>query len=115
MPTGIYPHPTVEERLIRGRDEIEEGCWEWKRATNSMGYGVLTVNYRTAYAHRLAWEMENGPIPDGALVLHRCDNPRCVRPDHLFLGTHADNMADMTAKGRHRYGENRPSLAGHEV
>ena len=61
-------------------------------------------------AHRIAWELTNGPIPVGLMVLHRCDRPPCIRPDHLFLGTHADNMRDMIAKGRaplHR-GESNP-------
>jgi hypothetical protein len=56
-------------------------------------------------AHRYAWELTYGPIPEGLSVLHRCDVPRCVRPDHLFLGTQADNLADMTAKGRRSAGE----------
>ncbi|MGH7024521.1 MAG: HNH endonuclease signature motif containing protein [Caulobacteraceae bacterium] len=54
----------------------------------------------TRYAHRLAWELANGPIPDGLLILHKCDNPVCCNPDHLFLGTAADNHADCAAKGR---------------
>ena len=59
----------------------------------------------TAYAHRMAWELEHGPIPGDLWVLHRCDNPPCVRLDHLFLGTHADNMADKVAKGRQARGD----------
>lgn len=81
--------------------ERSEGCWTWKRTS---GYGILSVGPRGAavrhYAHRLSWELHNGPIPDGMFVLHRCDNPPCVRPDHLFLGTQTDNMQDCAAKGR---------------
>lgn len=82
-------------------------CWVWTRATTEWGYGVLRFSGRRWRAHRVAWEMANGDIPQGQLVLHRCDNPRCVKnvadesgPAHLFLGTNDDNMADMVAKGR---------------
>lgn len=84
-------------------------CWPWTGAHYSSGYGNVGVLDddlipRTRGAHRIAWELRVGPIPPGLSVLHRCDTPACVNPDHLFLGTHADNMADMVAKGREARG-----------
>jgi hypothetical protein len=83
---------------------MDTPCWAWTAATHE-GYGVFIVpgseEYREQRAHRLSWTLANGPIPEGLQVLHRCDNPACVRVDHLFLGTHTDNMRDMVAKNRH--------------
>lgn len=75
-------------------------CWVWKGSVTPPGYGRIGYDGKRGYAHRLSWELANGPIPDGMFVLHRCDNRVCVRPEHLFLGTQSDNMADMDAKGR---------------
>jgi hypothetical protein len=79
--------------------EQGDGCWRWRGATAN-GYGHMTERGKTMLAHRLSWELHHGPIPKGMQVLHRCDTRRCVRPDHLFLGTHRENMADKVAKGR---------------
>ena len=81
-------------------------CWVWTGKPNRGGYGTLNVRGRgPQLAHRMAWEMTHGGIPDGLFVLHKCDNPPCVRLDHLFLGTTMDNMADAKQKGRMASGD----------
>lgn len=85
-----------------------DGCWVWLGATSTnMRYGCMSLGRQRSvqYTHRLSWELANGPIPPGLCVLHRCDNPPCVRPDHLFLGTRRDNMTDKVEKGRQQRGE----------
>lgn len=85
----------------RGPDE----CWPWIAALDNKGYGVMGKRRKVHRAHRVGWEVVYGPIPDGAEVCRECDNPPCCNPAHWFLGTHADNMADMAAKGRNFTGE----------
>lgn len=102
--TAIRP---VEVRLW-AKVQKGDGCWEWTGSRRN-GYGRIGIRDpkpRLLSVHRLSYEMHFGPIPDGMHVCHHCDNPSCVRPDHLFLGTHSDNMRDKVAKGRdggHRY------------
>jgi hypothetical protein len=95
----------VELEYIKKRAKVnhENGCWEWALYIDKRGYGELKmpgtrVNKR---AHRVAYEARFGDIPKGLFVCHKCDNPKCVNPDHLFVGTHQDNMDDMMKKNRH--------------
>lgn len=93
---GLSPEGRFWTKVQQG-----DGCWEWQ-ASRRLGYGRFWLNGRFVAAHRFAWEQENGSVPEGLEVCHRCDNPPCVRPDHLFLGTTQENINDMVAKGRHR-------------
>jgi len=92
---------TAEERFW-SKISKTESCWSWTGTIMKHGYGMLSIGGKFRLAHRYSWELFNGHIPDGLYALHHCDNPLCVRPDHLFIGTQKDNIMDMMAKGRHR-------------
>lgn len=105
MPRRMTPQERAESIEARSHPEPNTGCSLWLGATNAKGYGIVGSGRGSALAHRLAWTLFRGPIPDGLLVLHRCDMRCCVNPVHLFLGTQVDNMADMKAKGRAAKGD----------
>lgn len=99
-----HRHPSPKERFWR-RVNKTETCWLWTGTTSRGGYGMINFGEKIRTAHRVSWEIANGPIPKGdgyhgTCVLHRCDNPPCVNPDHLFLGTVADNNRDREQKDR---------------
>lgn len=89
----------IAERFWSKVDKTE-GCWNWTASADRAGRGRFKWNGRVGYAPRFSWELHYGEIPEGLYVLHECDNPACVRPDHLFLGTKGDNNTDRSRKGR---------------
>lgn len=94
--------------------EPNSGCWLWTGATKEYGYGVIGLGERgkgIGKAHRVAYELYKGPIPNGMVVCHKCDNPYCANPDHLFIGTLKDNMRDCVRKGRNFIPDNRGERA----
>jgi hypothetical protein len=106
--TRIRPRIYAEDISLQARlekyilPEPMSGCWLWDGNTyHAFGYGIVSYKGKQHTTSRLAWMAYRGPIPDEMHVLHKCDNPACLNPDHLFLGTHRDNVADMNRKGRH--------------
>jgi len=109
---------TLEQRFWQ-KVRKTDGCWNWTgRRQHNTWYGQLDVDGSPYGTHRLSWEIHNGPIPEGMSVLHECDNPACVNPNHLFLGTQMDNMIDMWSKNRggtyDKKGENHPMAKLHD-
>ena len=101
---GSPPTPLAQRFWRKVR--VTSGCWEWQGAKHEHGYGRMRptgsrkIRQKVEMAHRLAWMLTHGPIPTGLSVCHRCDNPPCCNPDHLFLGSHSDNFRDAARKGR---------------
>ena len=113
MPKKITPAKDLF--LSRLGPQEEDKCWEWQGAFKPNGYGQVTVGGRSGigghkwYAHRLAYTLFVGPIPEGLLICHKCDNRKCCNPDHLFLGDYLDNQQDMARKDRSAFGERQAS------
>lgn len=97
--------------LARSQPDPNSGCWLWEGSICEKGYGRVGVNGHNRRAHRVSWAQENGPIPNGMLVCHKCDVRCCVNPDHLWIGSDLDNSHDMLAKGREKWmhGETSPN------
>jgi hypothetical protein len=103
-PHVVLPRDLDDAGKFRLRYQESDGCWEWKGRKDVKGYGQFTSRdngVKHKRAHRMAYELKHGSITDNLLVCHKCDNPGCVNPDHLFLGTDSDNMVDMVKKNRH--------------
>lgn len=96
----IRGFPLPKRFWARVKKGHKRECWPWIGAQVSAGYGAIIVNGKQESAHRIAWMIENGTIPDGLFVLHHCDNPCCCNPSHLFLGTNRDNIQDCVRKCR---------------
>lgn len=94
----------IEKEIERFLSRVPVGdnyqCWEWTGRRNEDGYGMFDFQNTGGYAHRYMWKLHNGEIPDGLVVCHKCDNPPCCNPSHLFLGTVQDNISDRDRKGR---------------
>lgn len=94
--------------------EPNTGCWLWTGGTNEGGYGIFNMNLKTVRAHRASYEFHFGRFEKKLCVLHKCDTPACINPNHLFLGTHSDNARDMVTKKRHHYQNITHCKNGHE-
>ncbi len=91
---------SFDEQIDKSQD-----CWIWTSSVNKDGYGKYTVGGKTFRAHKFAWERASGPVPDGKVLMHFCDQPRCCKPAHMSVATHAENMTDKVNKGRQAKGE----------
>lgn len=107
MVSGLMVKPARDRFWDKVDIRDETRCWPWLGASNQEGYGRFKHRSQLVLAHRFSYEDSIGPIPDGQLVLHHCDNPHCVNPSHLFVGDYSDNALDMYAKGRRASGGKR--------
>lgn len=107
--SGVAPRTEIEKRskFLTGFDTPVGKCWEWKLHRDANGYGITVRVNGSRLAHRAALYFKLGKLPKDQCVLHRCDNPPCVNPDHLFIGSHLDNMLDMKSKNRNEKGQRR--------
>lgn len=106
-------YETLRKRFeTKWKRDPKTGCWIWTASTAGRGYGQIKIpgTRKQMYAHRLSYELYKGRIAPGKQLLHSCDNPRCVNPDHLSVGSSKDNHTDMKNKGRHLFGERNPTV-----
>lgn len=121
MPTGVFPRKSVEERFwskINKKGPYSKKCrsycWEWTAGKDGDGYGNFSINRRSIRAHRYSYKLYYGNLIEGMLVCHKCDNPSCVNPKHLFTGTALDNKLDSIRKGRDSRGDRHFSITNPE-
>lgn len=100
---GLYSQASINRFNLKWRLNRGNGCWEWTGSGNGKGYGQIRIDFKLEYAHRVSWQIKNGPVPDGMYVCHACDNRKCVNPSHLWLGSQSENLKDMVDKGRRQY------------
>ena len=104
----------LSNRFFSKLDKTPSGCWEWNAGKNAAGYGVFCYSGKSMLAHRASYIIFSGDIPEGNHILHSCDNPACVNPEHLRPGTDADNVADKMSRNRHAAQSRTHCKNGHE-